>query len=304
MILLYLRGDIYMRKIAYIIGVSGLLFGSLFLGCQAPVDHHGRTPVVSVGDTWLYEDALSAMIPQGMLAEAKSDSDSVAINNRYINHWIDEQVLLQQAERNVPNSKDIDKMVRAYRTSLLMNAYQKALFTQKVDTVCTADQMKAFYEEHSDDYTLSYPIVRGMMLKVPLSAPKLYNVRRWMKTVDSESAENLDKYSLAHAMKFEYFADTWVPLADVISMVPLQTKDPVAYLQKRPQVEVRDTAAIYFLHVTEVQTRGQAMPFDMATSYIKKDMLHARMLQLMDTMRHTLKAKALEEKKIIYYNND
>ncbi len=304
MILVYLRGDIYMRKIAYIIGVSGLLLGSLFLGCQAPVDHHGRTPVVSVGDTWLYEDALSAMIPQGMLAEAKSDSDSVVITTRYVNHWIDEQVLLQQAERNVPNSKDIDKMVRAYRTSLLMNAYQKALFTQKVDTVCTEEQMQTFYKEHSDDYTLSYPIVRGMMLKVPLSAPKLYQVRRWMKTVDSESAENLDKYSLAHAMKFEYFADTWVPLADVISMVPLQTKDPVAYLQKRPQVEVRDTAAIYFLHVTEVQTRGQAMPFDMATSYIKKDMLHARMLQLMDTMRHTLKAKALEEKKIIYYNND
>lgn len=304
MILLYLRGDIYMRKIAFIIGLSGLLLGSLFLGCQAPVDHHGRTPVVSVGDAWLYEDALDAMIPQGMLAEAKSDSDTIAVTNRYINYWIDEQVLLQQAERNVPNSKDIDKMVRAYRTSLLMNAYQNALFTQKVDTLCTQEQMKAFYEEHSDDYTLSYPIVRGMMLKVPLSAPKLYQVRGWMKTVDSESADNLDKYSLAHAMKFEYFADTWVPLADVVSMVPLQTKDPVAYLQKRPQVEVRDTAAIYFLHITEVQTRGQEMPFEMATSYIKKDMLHARMLQLMDTMRHTLKAKALEEKKIIYYNND
>ncbi len=304
MILLYLRGDICMKKFRCIIGITGLLFGSLFLGCQAPVDHHGRTLVVSVGNAWLYEDDLDAMIPQGLLAEAKSDSDSLVITNRYVNHWIDAQILLQQAEKNVPNSKDIDNMVQAYRTSLLMNAYQKELFMQKVDTVCTEEQMKDFYDSHGDDYTLSYPIVRGMMLKVPLSAPKLYQVRRWMKTVDSESADNLDKYSLAHAVKFEYFADSWVPLADVMSMVPLQTKDPVEYLKKKPQIEIKDSVAIYFLHITEVQTRGQVMPFDMATSYIKKDLLHARMIQLMDTMRQTLKVKALKEKKIIYYNND
>ena len=78
--------------------------------------------------------------------------------------------------------------------------------------------------------------MKGLFIKVPLTAPQLGNVRKWYKTETQDAVEHLEKYSLQNAVKYEYFYDKWVRVADVLDMIPLKAESPEAYMDKKPAI--------------------------------------------------------------------
>ena len=49
------------------------------------------------------------------------------------------------------------------------------------------------------------PLIKGLFIKVPLTAPQLNNVRRWYKTEKQDAVESLEKYSLQNAVNMNTF---------------------------------------------------------------------------------------------------
>ena len=93
------------------------------------------------------------------------------------------------------------------------------------------------------------------------------NVRRWYKTETREAVEHLEKYSLQNAVKYEYFYDKWVPVSEVLDMMPLEgVLMPDEYLNKNRHVELKDTAFHYFLNVSDYRTVGEQEPYEFARS--------------------------------------
>ena len=66
----------------------------------------GKTPLVELDGNVLYQEDLL----QVLLVDI-SEADSAQFANRYIENWLSELLLYQNAERNVRDDKQIDELV-------------------------------------------------------------------------------------------------------------------------------------------------------------------------------------------------
>ncbi len=210
----------------------------LFCGsCKEQHDHGGRTPLVELDGNFLYHEDLQAVLPAGL-----SKDDSLLFAEHYIRNWAEDVLLYEKAQSNIPNSGEIDKLVENYRKALIMHAYQQALINQTLSEEISETELADYYEKHQELFKVESPLIKGLFIKVPLTAPQLSSVRRWYRTENREAVEHLEKYSLQNAVKYEYFYDKWVPITEVMDLMPLKVPDAGEYLNKNRHVELKDTA--------------------------------------------------------------
>ena len=224
----------------------GLLILLLCVACKEQHDHEGRTPLVELDGNFLYREDLQSVLPDGLTTD-----DSLLFAEHYIRNWVEDVLLYEKARSNIPNNGEIDKLVENYRKALIMHTYQQALIHQTLSGEISEQELIDYYTKNHVLFKVERPLMKGLFIKVPLTAPQLGNVRRWYKTENREAVEHLEKYSLQNAVKYEYFYDKWVPMADVLDLMPLKAADTEKYLDKNRHVELKDTAFYYFLNVRD-----------------------------------------------------
>ena len=201
--------------------ITGLLLVSLFFcaACTDSHDHRGKTPLVEVNGNFLYKEDLQSVLPAGL-----SKDDSLLFAERYIRDWAEDLLLYEKAQNNIPDNEEIEKLVGNYRRALIMHTYQQELIGQRLSNEIPEQELAEYYEKNKELFKLDRPLVKGLFIKVPLTAPQIANVRKWYKSDAQEAVEHLEKYSFQNAVKYEYFYNKWVPLSEVLDMIPLQQK--------------------------------------------------------------------------------
>lgn len=287
-----------MKKI-YFWGVVFTLAQFVF-GCAQEHDHKGRIPLVGVAGKFLYQDDLQAALPLNLSAD-----DSVLFAESYIKNWVEDVLLFDKAEGNILDSEKIKSLVESYRKALIMHTYQEALVKQKLADEITADEVVEYYEKNKQLFLLDKPIVKGMFLKVPLKASKLSDVRRWYKRNTQDAIEQLEKYSLLNAVTYDYFYDKWRPLDEIEALIPNRTWNADSdYLEKNRNVELKDTAYHYFLHIEEYLGKGSQKPLDFAEEEIKETLINLKRVEFIKGVKNDLYHQASDKNKIIYYYLD
>ena len=139
----------------------------------------------------------------------------------------------------------------------------------------------------------------------PLQSPGLSDVRKWYKKNSQETIEKLEKYSLRNAVTYDYFYDYWKPFKDIVSVMPIKeaavTRD---YLDSHRDVELKDTAYHYFLHVEDYQGIGKQKPLDFVREEIKEILINLKRVDFINKVKDDLYQKASENNQIIYYYLD
>lgn len=251
---------------------------------------------MEVGENFLYFEDLQGALPSGL-----SKEDSVLFSEQYIRHWIEETLLYDKAQDNISDNETLDRQVANYRKALVMHAYQQALIDQKLAKEISEDELQAYYQNNPELFKVERPLIKGLFIKVPLTAPRLAEVRHWYKQEEGEAVEKLEKYSLQHAVKYEYFYDRWMPLAEIIGMLPLQGSDADAYIEKHRQVELKDTAFYYFLHVSDYRAVGDVAPYDYARRQVKEMLFNVKQVQYLEQVKDDLYQRAEEKNRIKKY---
>lgn len=268
----------------------------LFCGsCKERHDHGGRTPLVELDGNFLYHEDLQSVLPADL-----SKDDSLLFAEHYIRNWAEDVLLYEKAQSNIPNSDEIDKLVENYRKALIMHTYQQELINQTLSEEISEAELTGYYEKHQELFKVDRPLMKGLFIKVPLTAPQLGSVRRWYKTETREAVEHLEKYSFQNAVKYEYFYNKWVPLSEVLDMIPLQTEMPEEYVSKNRHVELKDTAFHYFLNVTDYRAIGEEEPYEFAMSEVKDMLVNIKQVDFMRRVKDDLYKQAIDKKKIIY----
>ena len=90
-------------------------------------DHKGKTPLVEVDGNFLYKEDLMSVLPVGL-----SKDDSTLFVEHYIRSWVEDILLYEKAENNIPDNVEVDKLVENYRKALIMHTYQQELINQKL----------------------------------------------------------------------------------------------------------------------------------------------------------------------------
>ena len=265
--------------------------------CKKQHDHKGKTPLVEVDGNFLYKEDLMSVLPVGL-----SKDDSILFAEHYIRSWAEEILLYEKAANNIPDNVDVEKLVENYRKALIMHTYQQELINQKLTNDISEQEIADYYEKNKELFHTEHPFVKGLFIKVPLHSQDLASVRKWYKKNNRDAIESLEKYSLRNAVSYDYFYDRWMPLSDIAVKIPLKALDTDEnYLDKNRNIEVKDTAFCYFLHVEEFLGKDQQRPLDFAKTEIKEILINLKRVEFINKVKEELYRHASDRNKINYY---
>ena len=281
--------------------IGCLIIGLLVMsGCSGSFNHQGKTPLVEVGDAFLYKEDLDAALPVGI-----HDKDSVRFAEDYIRNWVEDVLLYGKAEGNIPDNEKIDQQVAAYRRALIMHTYQEELVRQKLGNEVLEEEIEAYYEAHAAQFRAEQPYIQGLFMKVPVQTRNLNRVRNWYKRNTQDAIDGLEKFSIAHAVSYEYFYDRWRPVSEFALKMPLEALETdMDYLKRNKNVEVRDTVYCYFLHVEQFLPKGDPLPLEYAKNETKEMIINLKRVAFINQMKNDLYREASENNDIIYYKPD
>lgn len=270
---------------------------AVFSGCGRQQDHKGKTPLVEVAGKFLYQEDLQAALPLNLTPD-----DSVLFAESYIRNWVEDVLLFDKAEDNIRDSERVKALVESYRRALVMHAYQEELVKQQLEGEITQAEIEDYYEKNMAAFVLEKPVVKGLFIKVPLQSAGLSDVRRWYKRNSQDAIEKLEKYSLRNAVTYDYFYDRWRPLEEIEAMMPGKSWKPDEdWLKRNKDVELKDTAFHYFLHIEEFQGKGEQRPIDFAQEEIKEILINLKRVEFINRVKKDLFRQASDMNGINYY---
>ncbi len=250
--------------------------------CSLWEDKKNEKPVARVFEYYLYPSDLDDIIPLGT-----SPQDSVQMAKRYIDTWVKGQLMQRRAEQSFTEEQmDFDRQIEEYHRSLLIYNYKQLLVVQKLDTLIPQSELESYYQENSSNFLLNEDVIQGTFVKVPLSAPRMNEVRSWSWNNREEDLDQLEKYCLSYAEKFSNFNDTWIYFSTIKEQLPFQIPDPSRYLRNRNNAENSDSQYRYFLHITDHLTVGDAAPLDFVAEDISNIILNKRKFELIQDLEN------------------
>lgn len=145
--------------------------------------------VARVYDKYLLASELNAQLNANMSAQ-----DSVSTANRYINSWIERQLLVRQAELNIAtNQAELNKKIQEYRNDLLIYSYQNELLAQKLDTSITTQEIEEFYQSHEDRFKLQDYLVKVRYLQIDSANQSAKMLRKLMMSDADDELNELPR---------------------------------------------------------------------------------------------------------------
>lgn len=255
-----------------------------------------RAQLLEVEGKFLYVDDIQKIIPPNT-----KDSDSTEIANSYIRKWVTDVLMYENAKRNVTNQTEIDELVESYRKSLTIHQYQQKMIAQRLPKEPAEEDLQAFYTEYSNQLVLKENIIKGLLLVVPESAPKMTNVRSWVQSANTKSLENIEKYSIQNAISYDYFGDKWTSFSEILKKMPIKIEDPSGYVASNRFVEVSDSTQHYFLRILSFRNIGQTEPFDMARDRIATILLNKHKADFISQFENELYDDAVKDQTVNFF---
>ena len=254
----------------------------LIPGCSLWEDKNNEKPVARVFEQYLYPSDLYDIIPLGT-----SPQDSVLRAKKYIDTWVKGQLMQHRAEQSLTEEQmDFDRQIDEYHRSLLIFSYKQLLVHQKLDTIVSQSELQSYYQENTSNFLLTEDVIKGTFVKVPLSAPRINELRSWSWNNREQDLDEMEKYCLSYAEKFSNFNDTWIFFSTIKEQLPFRIPDPSRYLRNRNNAENTDSNYRYFLHITDHLTVGEVAPLDMVAEDITNIILNKRKFKFLQDLEH------------------
>ncbi|TAL57426.1 MAG: hypothetical protein EPN85_14170, partial [Bacteroidetes bacterium] len=173
--------------------------------CKNTAVNSDEKPIARAGEIFLY---LSEIKEAGYDVDSK---DSIELVRKFINNWIREMLVLQQAEKNLTDDKkNFEKMVEDYRKSLITYQYESELVKQKLDTLVTDEEIEKYYIVNKDNFELIDNIIRVIYVKIRKDAPKVEKVKDWYRSDDVKNRDALTSYCHQYAENFYLDENNWL----------------------------------------------------------------------------------------------
>ncbi len=257
-------------------------------------ENKNEKPLARVGEMYLY--------PSDLKNVAHDKSDSVQIIHNYINNWVHETLLLQQAEKNLMDDQiKFDKMVEDYRKSLITYEYESHLVKQKLDTLVNEDEIQKYYEENKGNFELKDNIIKVIYVKVRKNAPKVEKINDWYKSNEVKDKDALAGYCHQYAENFYLDDNTWLLFDDVLKEIPMKLYDKEAFLQNNRTIETQDSAYYYFVNIKGFMIKNSTSPLSFEKDNIKKIILNKRKVEMIKKMREDIYNEGIKNKTFEVY---
>lgn len=259
----------------------------LCFGCGSKPSDNGGRVLAKMGERELKISDLEGMFPDGT-----TKTDSATIITAFVNRWIKDNLVMQEAEQNIPADVNIDKLVREYRASLVLNTYQQKLMANSLDTAVSEQELHNFYETNKELYALETPIMRCLFVKLPNTAPDIKNFEKWWDGGKKEDKNKINIYAENYATKFILVDSAWQKADRIAVELPKGTINPEDL--STGEYTRKDDNFSYFLKILKVKNKRDVAPYEFVRDQASKFILHQRKQKLIEDKREELFKRELQ----------
>ena len=253
-----------------------------------------RIPLAQAGNSILYLDQLSGIIPPGTSA-----ADSTATLKNYINKWAKRELLYQKAVDNLTPElmKDIDSQLQETRVNLVIYQYQRQMMLEKMDTTISDSELENYYFSNKDNFVLNSNIIKALFIKLPAETPGLGRIRNLARSNNQGSIQQLESLCYQFAEKFDDFNEDWVNLDQLSLELPGEIPNQENFLRRTTFYETTnaDSTYIYLLSIRDYKLRSSVAPFEYVKDDIKRIIWNNRRLEFIQSLENGIYNDALKE---------
>ncbi|MBK8502642.1 MAG: peptidyl-prolyl cis-trans isomerase [Saprospiraceae bacterium] len=267
--------------------VAGLLSCNLGTANADPL-------MVQVFDKWLYASEINAVLPEGL-----DSSERILAQNAYVDRWIKENVMLHEAEKNMPADLQIDRLVKDYKASLIMHQYEKSVVETLLDTVISDQELETYYDENKSQYQLEATIVRCHLIKLPksLNDKILKKIESSWKSNKDSDFRDLVSLSNNYASTYYLSDSIWYKL-DVISQEMPQGSINFNAIRNNKVFQMTNDEYYYFLKILDIKDKKEIAPLAFIEEQASRVILHKRKIALLEKLKRDLYDRALSRDNI------
>ena len=250
--------------------------------------------LATVGDQKLYIEDVQVLFTGDITPE-----DSLKLLNSYVDQWVKQQLKIQEAGITSPEEEArIDRMVDDYRNSLLIYEHEKKYIERHLDTVVTQIEISQYYDEHFEEFKLSVPLLKGVIVRVPVGFRQEGQMRIMAISGTPERLQDMIDIAMKNNFAYREFNE-WVELGEVTAVLPpLTEQEHARLLSASPMFEVTQGDTRYFVVVTGVLRAGSPIPLARASETIRTLIITRRKQELLRRMEDELYRQAIVQKEI------
>lgn len=276
------------------------MLGCAVLGIVACAEGEegGDRPVARAYDQVLLWSDLRQVIP----IEA-TPVDSTAMAEQYIEAWVKQQVVLHVAEQNQAGTGlGMEDQLEDYRRSLVIYNYEQALVDQKLDTAVSQAQIEEYYERNRANFELKEPSVRLRWFKVNEADKRVLRKQeeRFLRGGDEDRHE-LELWLAQRGITIVDRSGIWSQASVVSSEMALEAALPDDLFLRDGRRVMKGEHGACFIEVLEHRPPNSTSPLEVVRADIRAILLNQRKLQLIEDMRASIYAQALENDHVERY---
>ena len=295
---------------------TSLIFGMVLVGwlqgCQPQVTPSEFLPtekvIASAHGQNLSEQELLDMLPENLSAE-----DSVVYAKRLVDRWLQDQVMLNHATRELSGEMaNLEQALEAYRRSLLINTFETRFVENLLDSEVSEEAIIAYYEDHPELFTLHDHAVQVLYFHLP--DPEILASQRgtvwteanqtewiqeqkqlndWLKQADSLSVPKLERWCIERGAFHHLDHEAWWMVDDLVNEVPLSLYRVEQQIQSDKPLSFTEEDRIYFVRFLNHGLKGKIAPLDLARVQITELILQKRRSVVLSELREQLLQEAL-----------
>jgi len=223
-----------------------------------------------------------------------SQADSSSIIKKYVDNWLMQEILYNEAKNKVGVEKNIDRLVERYKKSLYIHELEKLQLAELLDTTISSAALDTFYSQHKKDFLLDEGITKLLFVKVP-------------ESMDNEKLKILWKTENIPALKVFVQAvdgiqllelDQWHYISEINNLSPTALLDKVNF-SKRESYSLTQDGSKFLIKILDYVKPNEIAPKSFAIDKIKLRMLHDRSTNLLNKWKKDLYQNNIQSKNII-----
>ncbi len=279
------------------IGLSLLLVNAV--SCNFLEQPETEEAIARVNQNYLYKKDLKDILPENLSTE-----DSSIFVNNYINNWATEQILLDQAKLNLPESQqeEFESLVKDYKRELFTEAYKDLILQKEMDTLISEEDIETYFANNRANFKLNEDLVKFRYIYLNKNFPKFNKIKEKLQRFNKEDKQALEEETL----KFKAYSlndSVWVSSKDFYHEIAfLKEKENKDFLKEDYFLQQEDSLGVYLVKIEEVLLRNENAPLEYAKPTVKQILLNRRKLELSKDFEKEITKDAIKHNKFEVYN--
>jgi hypothetical protein len=277
--------------------LTGLLALSGF-SCTPKDQTETNKTIAQVGNKLLTINDLSTKIPSGL-----TTTDSIAFVEDYIEKWIKQQLLVNEAESKLTSEeKDVREELEKYKEELLIFRYQSSRIPEIVERSVPYSEIETYYNANIEKFALSETIVRVNYLILPERVKLSAQMKKIAVSDDPDDIGAFEEYASTQAKKYENFNDNWVSFNNLIVNSKLNSASESRLLQQNKIIEFVSNDETHLLVIRDYKLAGETAPIDFVEPQIRYLLINKKKLDFLREIKDSLYTDALKYNKFRVFN--